>query len=491
MGKRPQGLQKAALAKKKKQRLAEPAEKPATVVDSPAEDQQVEEEDEEGAVTFQFDKDVDPNNELESLYAIYDSYQTTSSATGEAPKLVYLLIHTCDNILRLHSKKMEMSVTESGAKKAEEVDPIDLIPEVLPAKFHMIYSTGLLAMSRLVEEEEDNNEDDEKKTKDSARDFIAAGLERADIGLERYPESRDLLFTRARGNILKIAEQLKRETADEATFEGAAAALLQLDPVLERALADFDLAEKSSESEHKQQYSEQELNSIRLLLDIGEHIGEFIGHEWAKELALKSIENGWSADSDAISDSTGLASSGDGLKRLRDRCLEFSRKRFETMAKFGESEKGKTPSTAAHRPFQLQREANLGIGKYYLAMAAPFIFHYEEGTEEDSDEEADEEEVDDGEPAEKSVELEFYKEMGEKYMTKSVENLLKSEQEDDGDNLVLIAEAQLSLANLVGDTNERERDLLYKEAVVRLKRAQRLGAGDFSELIRDLQTSLR
>lgn len=507
MGKRPQGLHKAALAKKKKQRTEAQAEAVADV--DPVADDVEEAGDEE--VTFQFDKDVDPNNELESLFAIYESYLSLSFA----PKLLYLLIHTSDNILRLHSKKLERKESAQKIEKSEggDVDPIDLIPEVLPAEFHNIYAISLLAMSRVVGEEEE--EEDEKETtdlersqkdlkrdvaKDSAKDFIEAALERVNAGLEQYPDSYELLFTRARANVVKIAEQLKRDTFG--SFESHKADILSS---LTQALGDFEKAEKAVLADSSKKYSEQELTTIQLLVGICEH-----------------IENTWISDPFDEGDEEGE----EEIKRLkelellRSTYLDWCLERYTNMAKFGADDKGKTTSTASAEktkktPFQIQREANLGIGKYYLVLAAPFLEKFELAAEnlsdddEDDDSEieienANEDDKDDegkgdkpkeGENGEEDDESKESNELqhilkvnGEKareYMTKSVEYLLKSENEEDGENLALIAEAQLSLSNVLDDSSEQT--LLYKEAALRLKRAQRLGAGDFTELIRDLQ----
>lgn len=493
MGKRPQGLQKAALAKKKKQRLSEQEKDKAADVSSTTTDVvNGDEEDHEDAVTFQFGEDVDPNNELESLYAIYDSYHSMNFA----PKLLYLLIHTSDNILRLHSKKLEKPTEEGKEEKkdGEEVDPIDLIPEVLPAKFHNIYASSLLAMSRMVEDENEDDEEEEDEEseakakaapkkdelKDSAKDFIDAGLERVETGLETYPDSHDLLFTRARGNILKVAEQLKRDTVD--TFQNYTEKLL---PPLNQALEDFEKAEQMvlSDSSSEKKYSEQEFTAIQLLLDIGEHIG----NNW---MFASMRDDGETEDAaepeDDDEDNDQDAEYAADLKMLQDKYLDWSKERYENMAKVGDSEKGKTASTAENKPFQIQREANLGIGKYYLAKAAPYIEEYEEAAELLSDD--DEEETEKEKEEDDNESSEVLRALGDKareYMSKSVAYLLKSEQEDDGENLALIAEAQLSLANMLEDEGEQE--LLYKEALIRLKRAQRMGAGDFTELIRDLQ----
>lgn len=498
MGKRPQGLHKAALAKKKKRRTEAPAPEPVAeagpATTETTESPEEEEEEEDGEeVTFQFDKDVDPNNELESLYAIYESYQNSNSP----PKLVYLLIHTCDNILRLHSKKLEkLESGEPAAEKKEgdEVDPIDLIPEVLPAQFHNIYAISLLAMARIVQDEEEEDEDEEgdedeeekpaKKgksedaQKDTAKDFIEAGLDRVNSGLETHPDSYELLFTRARARIVKVAEQLKRDTVN--TLRNYPKKLL---PPIDKALQDFEKAEKIVLADSDKKYTEQELITIQLLLEIGEHIGS----NWV----LASMDEDEDGD-DEQGENANDAEYAAELRIVRDNYLDWSKERYLNMAKASDDGKGKTASstneTAKKTPFQIQREASLGIGKYYLAKAAPYIEEYEEAVEMFSDDEEDDAK---GEDDDKDEEDEAKRLLGvlrakaRQFMTLSIEYLLKSEDEEDGDNLVLIAEAQISLANLLQD--ETEQELLYKEASLRLKRAQRLGAGDFTELIRDLQ----
>lgn len=483
MVKRPQGLHKAALAKKKKQRTEAPSDNGVAPPKEKNQEEQLE-DDEEDAPEFQFqlDEDVDPNNELECLYAMYKAYEKA----GFPAKHLFPLIHTSDNVMRLHSKKLE------GTEEKNEA--IDLIPETLPALFHNIYATSLLAMSRVVEDDEEDEEEEEEEEekekkkskkkdedqKDTPKDFIEAALERVSKGIEEHPDSYELLFTRARALIFQIGEKLKRDTL--LTFQEYPTELL---PSLKQAQADFEAAEAlvlaaavAADAANEKKYTQQEVVTLQLLGDVAEHIGT----NWM--LASRDLEE---EEEEELNDDDeeDLPKYVADLKRLQDACLDWIKDRYVNMAKAGEDSKGK--SQAQSRSFLLQREANLGIGKYFLAKAAPYIEEYEEIMGEDEDDEDDDNEKDeeDDEESSKAKVLAAVTGKAREYMSKSVEHLLKAENEEDGEVMALIAEAQVSLANLLED--EAEQELLYEEACVRLKRAQRLGAGDFSELIRELK----
>lgn len=484
MVKRPQGLHKAALAKKKKQRTEAPSDNGVAATKKEKKQVEQSEDEEEDAPEFQFqlDIDVDPNNELECLYAMYKAYEKA----GFPAKHLFPLIHTSDNIMRLHSKKLE------GTEEKNEA--IDLIPEILPALFHNIYANSLLAMSRVVEDDDDEEEEGEQEEekekkkskkkeedqKDTSKDFIEAALERVSRGIEEHPDSYELLFTRARALIFQIGEKLKRDTL--LTFQEYPSELL---PSLRQSQADFEAAEAlvlaaaaAADAANEKKYTQQEVVTLQLLGDVAEHIGT----NWM--LASRDLEEEEEELND--DDEEDLPKYVADLKRLQDACLDWIKDRYVNMAKAGEDSKGK--SQAQSRSFLLQREANLGIGKYFLAKAAPYIEEYEEIMGEDDYDEDEEKEKEDEEDEEKSAKAKVLTAVTEKareYMSKSVEHLLKAENDEDGDVMALIAEAQVSLANLLED--EAEQELLYEEACVRLKRAQRLGAGDFSEMIRELK----
>ncbi|VVT56371.1 uncharacterized protein SAPINGB_P005015 [Magnusiomyces paraingens] len=549
MAKRPQGLHKAALAKKK-QKLSKEDTGSSAASTPKAETSPSEPEN-----ALEFDADIDPNDELASLYAMFDSVVNPRSAQQQQlsdGKLYSMIIHTCDNILRMHSKKNEKNDQKEEDEEEEkekeketkeengEVDPIDLLPEVLPDKFHNIYARALLNMGKLMQEEQeeddededefDDDEDDEdaedaedvdedakdnedtsssveKKEKalhDTPADFFEAALERVATGLETHPTSSDLLFTRSRANVAKVADHLKRDTLE--VFGNLDSHLF--DPI-NFALKDFEAAEEAAEKKAAADaatYSDFELGAIETLLEIGDHIGVSL------PLALSLLEDQEEEDGEKKKKHKHKSKKNkkknikitkkdlQSLSSIEEQYLTWSKDRYETMLKGLENPapkvvdkkgKGKSKATAESGVLTqtLAHKAHRGLGKYYTAKASPHLDEYEEIVIELPENEKD---VD----AAVLQRLEVVRAQAKELMEQAVSHFVAAEPADAtesendwenewrGDVFALAAEAQISLANLLAEEEEQEK--LYKEAVRRLRWAQRLGSGDFSEQIRDL-----
>lgn len=487
---------------------------------------------------LEFDEDVDPNDELGSLYAMYKSVVAPKpGAIVQLPdtKLYSMIIHACDNILRMHSKKLETKDEKKEEKDGEEVDPLDLLPEVLPAQFHNIYARALLSMGKILQDEEEDEEDEDDEEDDNASsskntaksekedttatakslhdtpaDFIDAALERAVTGFETFPQSQALLFTQSRAHVAKVAESLKRDTLE--VFESLTDRLFA---PIDTALEKFESAEaKAGEKDEATTapYSDFELGTIETLLEIGDHIGASL------PLALSLLEG---ADDEgkkkkkskkAKKDASNLKREDlETLAAIEDKYLTWSKQRYEKVleslpvetsavatdkkGKGKKSANGTEPSSVPVELQELANQANKGLGKYYSAKAAPLLEEYEAILEDLPEEDEEEQETD----AEVAARLATVKSEAQALMEKAVAHFLAAEPTDAtesdndvenavrGERFALAAEAQISLANLLLDeADEKEQEKLYKEAVKRLRLAQRLGAGDFSEQIRDL-----
>ncbi|KAK9474916.1 negative regulator of Ofd1/Enhancer of translation termination 1 [Dipodascopsis tothii] len=113
------------------------------------------------------------------------------------------------------------------------------------------------------------------------------------------------------------------------------------------------------------------------------------------------------------------------------------------------------------------------LGELYLARAQPFVAQVEaEYDEEGSDDD------DDDEPESEAAQE------AQRWLTLALEQLQRAEADAAGEYLAVVAEAQISLANLKDEGDEQT--ALYAAAVERLTRAQELGAGDYSEMISEL-----
>lgn len=115
------------------------------------------------------------------------------------------------------------------------------------------------------------------------------------------------------------------------------------------------------------------------------------------------------------------------------------------------------------------RLANKGLGEYYLELADRMGIDEEEETDK-----------------QKIAEYEKQARIAVNYLLKA-----ESDEEKEASVLPILAEAQIELANFLftykeTETNE-EANKLYKDGVMRLKKAQRMGLGDFNDMLEELQ----
>lgn len=530
MAKRPQGLHKSAQSKKK-QKLSN---KPALQEDEHHHHQEaddVQHTDAPGAL--EFDQEIDPNDELKSLFAMYDeTLGGQHHQSGDAgdnndqksnplhqlsqEKISNMIIHSCDNILRMHSQKAEK------AKNGEKVDyenksPIDLLPEVLPAKFHAIYAIALLKMAKILheqeqeEEDEDSDEEDEGKeakkggssssSKDTTKveskhdtsiDFIDAAIERCETGLEGFPNDYTLLFTHAHALVSKVSE-----LADDTSLEAVPTELVE--PVT-KAQAEYEKAESevsqqaSSTQDWATVYNDQVFSILNTLLGFTNWIGIQCA---SQELDMEEEEG---EDNEL----------GKLLIEKKNQCLSWGLARYENILKQVEASsssasngnskkdtKGKVSvSTEQHRNEELARKAHAGLGAYYITIASPLVEKFEECVSDLPDDDDEGSNVDPKTLKKLEARIEKASKKAITLVQKSVDHFTKAEPEEEtaqddedaavenGERFAHTGEALIQLANLTQDEDKQEE--LYKKAVHKLRLAQRLGAGDFSEQIRDL-----
>lgn len=425
MVKRPRGLNSAAKAKKLKEG-----------------EQGSSETDNEAQVTIEVDGD--PENELAQLKGMYKAFVNEEDA-DTAEKLLHGVIHECDRMLR----------NSEG--------------QLLPASFHNVYALSLLAMAKFEGNDCEEGTEDEQITSGSAKassngtsngkannskEFVLAALERADRGLEYEPNDWELLFSRAKirmalaDELLNLADPVERYSI----------ACSEVVPLLDEAVKDYESAEQIILPAHdtNKKYTTDQVDSIGMLLQIGDSLG-------ALEVEMTGKEG----------DDTSTKS----LLQAQQRYLEWSKTRWEqilTKVPQGKG-KGKTPEDDGDHSYVIVRRANRGMGEFYLAMATPLLNEIEADSD-DSEEDG---------PDEQQKQQE-HGTQAKHYLEQALQYLLKAEHEENPSTYVLIAEAQISLANLY-PVDSDEQTSLYNEAVSRLKRAQRLGYDNYQELINDLQ----
>lgn len=415
MAKRPLGLAKANKNKKSKNNDSKEADN--------GEDSR--------KITIEVDEEVDSDDTVGQLKALYGTYQTTKrqitsleeiediERLGTCQKILAGIIHECDHMLRSAEQSKEQSS--------------DITPD-----FHNVYALALLGMASFAEIKGSEGENRE--------DFIKAAIERIDTGLVDQDDKAgwSLYFTRAKAKVELANETLRQleESEDALLDEVSVAMSSQLDD----AITDYEKGEQLIfEHGMQKEYSNDQLETIEAILKIADELG--------------AIENEMEGESQDV----------------QKKYLEWSKQRWLQILDKVPTSKGKAKvAEDTDNLLKITERANRGIGEYYLAVAAPMLSQFENTQEEDNEED---------EPL-SDEELEELKSL----MGKAVESLLKAEDEEDGETLVMIAEAQISLANLY-DTDSEEQKGLYSEAIIRLKKAQRLGYGSYQELISELEES--
>ncbi|KAK9477617.1 negative regulator of Ofd1/Enhancer of translation termination 1 [Lipomyces japonicus] len=124
------------------------------------------------------------------------------------------------------------------------------------------------------------------------------------------------------------------------------------------------------------------------------------------------------------------------------------------------------------------KDLHKGIGSFYLARASPYLAVVEYQYDEDDDDDNDNAH---GENNESSA-----TKQAKSYVQKSLDHLSRVESDDNGELMVTVGEAMISLANLY-DQGSTEQQELYNQAIERLKKAEGLGIGDFQSLIDELR----
>lgn len=458
----------------------------------------------EAQVTIEIEGD-DPDNELAQLKGMYKAF-TFEEDEETAVKLLHGVIHECDGMLR----------------NCPQDKP-------LPASFHDVYALALLGMARF--EDGNGEEEEEEPLNSNSKEFILAALDRADRGLEYEKDSWELLFTRAKIN-MALADELLSSADPLVRYSIGCDKVI---PILDEAINDYENAERIVLAVHdnNKKYTSDQVDSIGMLLQIGDSLGA-LEMELNNGLYEKDDEDDDEDDVDDEDDDEDKNSGNDeenghsiksgneiddkkssttNLQKAQRRYLEWSKARWEQILTKVPQGKGKgvSPEDDGDHSYAIVRRANRGMGEYYLAMAGPLLNDLEaqsdddDGDDDDEDDNNDDDNNDDdnsdddndndgdkgnettvlaNKPTTKS-EIDTLCQAKE-YLETALQYLLKAEHEDTPSTYVLIAEAQISLANLYPVESD-EQILLYSEAVSRLKRAQRLGHGNYQDLINDLQ----
>ncbi|KAK9464889.1 nuclear pore complex subunit Nro1-domain-containing protein [Lipomyces arxii] len=366
----PLGLAKSAKKNKRSKRTTEPEE--------------------EAEETFEIPEDVDPDDELGQLFALYDNIDKSDPWD---PRIFHAIVHECDRILR-NSESSE-----------------------LPARFHVAYARALFMLAsfaKIKKKSKTKSKKPDRVTEEGPEDFIQAALERSAIGLEQYPDSFELRFSRCRYRVAFATLKLTESIDDESVTT----CVPRLQEINEDFVETVKLSETSSEAMLTNAASPAEAVT-NLLTDVSK----------LYEMTFES-----------------------------DSLLKQNPELYTWVITQWQRKLDQDPDNKSlHR----------ALGEFLLSRSHPHVRKAEENME--SEIESSNDEV--------AIAVETLKD--------ALEQLCAAETEDDSELMVVIAEAQVSLANLTEDVEEQEK--LYAKAIDRLKRAQALGGEDFSEMIAELQ----
>jgi hypothetical protein len=474
MAKRPQGLHKATVAKKK-QKTEAPAKEVSEEIENVEDDEEI----------IQFGEDVDPNDEISSLYAIYTKYVAVHEESTESDfkkdreeelKYINLMINTCDNILRMNEKKKQdtgnsKETEDTAAEKSKEKEPIDFIPLQLPNKVYHIYAFALLSRGCILLDKEHfliRYYQEKKIDKERAIGFFELGLDMLEnstdlSGSAANTDGGDAFFLKSWGTGLLL--QNKLVTKPKKT---AQAYSTEMEPLINKAKDMFTEGLKLVKKD--QVITEACWNAIALLQQLAD-----------------SVYSVWTHAGKETGNTGEVRIIGPNVS-IHDKFLERSTELLDwTCVQYKKLEKQATTNDDKARTLA-------GIASYHLMRATPCIEQFEKSVEQ-LEYAADEQSV-------RALQNKGKKELEESIKLFEKAEKLYSEKAEKKRNLLLvtIAEAKLSLRDLLHEvdflpgesketraSHDKLQEALKTDAVMRLKKAVRMGLGDFNEILEDLE----
>ncbi|KAK7203214.1 negative regulator of Ofd1/Enhancer of translation termination 1 [Myxozyma melibiosi] len=475
----PQGLAKSAKRKK-----TEKKETPSTSSSATTSAAAAGGEEEEQA-TIEISEDVDPDDELGQLYALHTTYLKSSRSN---PKLLYAIVHECDRQLR-------------NAK------------EPLPAKFHRVYAETLSMLSVFAKSKKKSKSgtrttkpDDEKKQEqiqqpasssgatDTPEDFLLAAVERAQIGLETYPESIDLVALRCETHLSIVELKLKPAARSSKAVADCVYAIQSAFDDYDRTVELFGKIAEPPKVEAAAR--KQPLGPVNESESSDERFEKL--KERIKEAVERPIERSEKSTTPQKEEATPLSSTSGDVEltwdRLRQiltriskileitletgfvsaRCPEFYTWIEDRLAK----EIERCPNSQLYRT----------ISEYYLVRGNPFLAIAEAGFDSDSDEDdSDGDSIERAKSNKDEDKAEYVSAVkkAKEYLELASDYYCMADSDDDPDSIVTFAETLITYANLLSD--ETKQGEMYDLAVQQLEKAQAAGIGDYTEMINELK----
>ena len=414
MAKRPLGIGKAAKSKKQKK-----VEEPAQL----------------NELTVELAEEIDANDELGQLKGLWHTY-IKSDKDNEL--VVNGVIHECDRLLRNNEGKDD-----------------------LPDFFYSIYGMGLYELAHF-------HTDDNKKVKE----YFEASLERIESGLEKYPESIDILFAKSK----ILVNQIPLQHISQLDVESDIKDHCDLAELLDNALAPYELAEKTAESSKQYElFNTENLEILQALDDLLEIVDNF-GKDTLEG------EDDEDDDSEPIElhknhPLHGISQSDKYNQWWRDHTIKFlefvdlegKKLKIDFEAKTKEEDE-------VHDLIPLRRELCYRLGQSYLQESeVPTSVFTSLKYDEDF---KDETEL-------HGLTCEQAQNIGQELITTALKYLKGAKNENDPETWVNEAEAMISLGNLY-EVDSAEQEKCYKDAEKILNKANNVTNGKYEDVLENL-----
>lgn len=439
--KRPLGLGQAAKAKKAK-KDAEPQNsdlKNGDVANVKKAENGATNGHKEGAkdseeLTLELDAEVDANDAVGQLAALWSLY----FASEEKKELVLNgIIHECDRILR---KAHQESRTESDEENVE-----------ITGRFYAVYSLALSNLAFFHTEE-----------KEKVEAFFNEAMERITRGEELFPESVDVLIAKARIMINKFAlTVISRLNIDSKVEQKTGAQLL------DECLTQWERAERLSSKQNQYDYYNVEsldfLQALDDLLDVVDNFGQ--DHAEGEDSDAEDDEDEVKLDENHPLYS--IKNTDKYNQWWRDHLIIFLENLDKRLS--GEEKHGKN-----HPLTSLRRDLCKRLGQSYLMEAEEpsniytTLTYYAKDKKEMN-----------------GLTKEQAQKASQELFSTALKYLKDSQDEDEPETWVNVAEAMISLGN-VHDLDSPEQEKAYKEAEDILTRANNATNGKFEDILHNL-----
>ncbi|ODV95854.1 hypothetical protein PACTADRAFT_49297 [Pachysolen tannophilus NRRL Y-2460] len=456
--KRPLGLGRSSLAKKKQKILSSGASPEVELElkaeaeleaknETPISSEEVAIADNE--LTVELEEAVDPTDELSQLRALWFTF-LKSERDNEL--VLNGIIHECDRLLR-----NTVGTKESSLKSSSNSDK-------LPAYFHSIYALSLAELAAF------NSETDKVK------DFFDAALERVQLGFESHPNSSELFLAKSKILLNRIPlEYISKMDLDSQVSGSKNPEVLNL---LEDALDSYSKINKNEnlKNSYFKECSEI-LDSLNDLLDIVENFGrndEGLDSDDEEE----EIEEQQQQLEQKLSKKHPLYKLA---QKIKDYTLWWRKNtqdlllQLDFYIKENNLDKIQNEIGENNELILLYREINKKLGQSYLIESEEPSSIYASLTYDNED---DLNEIN-GLTAENSSKI------AQNLIKKAISYLLKAEDPESPQSWVDIAEAQISLGNLF-ELESDEQENIYKEAEKRLRKANRATHGKYDDILNNL-----